>query len=196
MSKINNRRTRFALIDGRMHCDLVRTECGRIVETQIVPITTDTLMRTIVDAAPVKLGRIGKRDAAKIKRVLSAIATAHQHAKGHAANSGHWVRDREGFNHIDRLGSLANAIAAFDKMRPAALNKGQALKDAVLTLAWQAYADLEVNGLDNAHFTETAIPVDAAGDPLADSDDEAFIDRWYKPENRTKADDFRDVMAV
>jgi hypothetical protein len=110
---------------------------------------------------PAKAPKLGKRDAAKAKALITAIRSARQSASHHLANSSHWVQSkRTGWERIDRIGALTNAIERWTRISPKALTGGAKVQQALLDLAWVAYADLEVHGYDNAHYMEANIPAD------------------------------------
>lgn len=102
-------------------------------------------------------------DRLKTKGIRTAINAAYLNGVKHLANTHHWTRTNQGFKPKDRLAALTNAIDKFSRLNPAVLKGGQALKDAVIAEAWTAYAKLEIDGQDNAHFTETMIPCQVDG---------------------------------
>lgn len=128
--------------------------------------------------------KLSKRDRRKCKVFLSAIKSAINAAEHHLANTRHTVTSRrDGFSAIDRLGSLCNAIAKFDKLNAGALDGGMALKLGLIETAWLAYAKLEKHGLDNAHYQATNIPCNVNGETvLPDDSENGFRQRWYKSE--------------
>lgn len=103
------------------------------------------------------------QDKHRTKAIVVAIKSALQSADHHLANTSHWVRSGDTWVSKDRLGSLTNAIAKFEKLNAGVLDGGVKLKTALIELAWLAYAKLEVNGTDNAHFVQWDVPADETG---------------------------------
>ena len=118
---------------------------------------------TTLAGATHKALKVSKRDQAKCKPIILATRSAKASASNKLANSLHHVRSGAEFVRKDRIGSLANAIAKFSKINPKALTGGQKLKDKLLKRAWTAYAMLELQGLDNAHYAETTLPANEYG---------------------------------
>lgn len=113
------------------------------------------------------LPKMNRADASKCKAMIGAIRSAIDSAIWHNANSLHWVyTSKQGWLKKDRLGSLTNAIAKFERLNPAVLTGGVRLKAALIECAWLAYCKLETQGMDNAHFSEdSTVPADDRGNP-------------------------------
>ena len=120
-------------------------------------------------------------DRSKCKGIILAMRAAAASGNNRLANSFHWVASkRSGFERIDRIGSLSNAIDKFQRLNPAVLKGGQTLKDAIIAQAWNAYAILENSGLDNASYSETQIPMDERRDIARNDDMQGFRNECYK----------------
>ncbi len=172
----------FVLINGQMHNQLVCKRTGRVKQDIKVDTTIGNFKKQCIHAAT-----IAKADQGKVKNIIIATRSAHAVAKprkGHkhgGANSlRHAYTRKHGFQRIDPIAALSNAIDKFSRLNPAVLKGGQALKDHLIARAWIAYAALEVDGLDNAHFTETQLPTDDRRHAGRMDDKHGFNDPCYK----------------
>lgn len=133
--------------------------------------------------------------AATDKRKCAAFVTAIRSALAQrlTANSLHHVKSKGETVRKDRIGSLANAIDKFGRLNPKVLKGGDALKQALIAQAWNAYAVLEVEGIDNAHFTETQLPVDDRRNPCNKESEQGFNNPHYIAAYETAHDDYMQV---
>ena len=124
------------------------------------PKVTNKMMKKVADRVH-KLPTMSAKDKAKTKQIVLAIRSARSTASHHAANSlRHAHVKSSGWQKIDPIASLANAIDKFSRLNVRVLTGGSKLKVELIRLAWAAYADLEINGFDNAHYIESQIPMD------------------------------------
>ena len=163
----------------------VKRSAGELMQIREPAYYLDTLADKVH-----KVPKMVASDKVKCKGLLLALGNAHRSAGCHLANTLHNVKSkRNDWEKIDRIGALANAIDKFGRLNPKVLKGGDALKAQLIDLAWIAYADLEANGYDNAHFIETQIPMDERMDIADDGCNvgSGFNNEEYKRELRYMA---------
>ena len=84
---------------------------------------------------------------------------AHGGIIGTIENGAKMAKSRK-LTNMERLSALANAIDMLGKFNAGLLVGGNKLKSDLTDYAWTIYLEIEMTGLDNAHFSQTDLPCD------------------------------------
>ena len=123
-----------------------------------------SLLDTIALADSRKLDRIGK--APLRKSILIALA-------------------RTGEGNTARIAPITNWIERLGKLNAGVLSGGSLLKQQLIDLLWQVYSILEIQGVDDAHYTDSHIPC-SKEDKIVSNVDKCHGFMFYQPSKKTK----------
>lgn len=138
-------------------------------------ITVDTAERQLKTVASLGMvfPKTSKRDSKKVDAFITTIRNAAIMGDKHLPNS-------------DRVIALTNAITQFNKLNAGVLDGGLKLKQGLIELAWMAYSKLEVNGINDSHFTESRLPCDDRNKTYTSKTGDGFGSLYSDAKNKIK----------